>query len=111
MMYVAIILVFALLTVIYQNARVLKVNTREETIEFYSGCLSSMTLNELKTELDNYRLIRKYKPQYVFMGDTDLFMAMLKTEVNLRLPSHNHNDGASEAIEMKPSNHTVVAEF
>lgn len=107
MIYVAIFLVLALLAIIYQNASVIEVNTREEKVEFYNGCLSSMTLNELKIELDSYRSIRKYKPQYVFMGDAELFMAMLKEEMNVRAPSHNMS--ARETTAMEPSAHASLS--
>ena len=107
MIYVAIFLVLALVAVIYQNASVIEVNTREEKVEFYNGCLSTMTLNELKAELDSYRSNRKYKPQYVFMGDVDLFMTMLKEEVNLRAPTHNTS--ARETIAMEPSTHASLS--
>lgn len=85
MMYVAIILVIALLTVIYQHASVLEVNTREEKLKFYCGCVASMTNTELTSELDHYRANRKYKPQYVFMADADFFKEILQAEANDRL--------------------------
>lgn len=109
MMYIAIIFMIAILAVIYKNANVFEVNTREEQSEFYRGCLASMTDRELVTELDNYRTIRKYQPQYVFMGDHDVFKEMLQVEANVRLlPKKNR---AREVRKIKLLSHTVTTEF